>query len=97
MLFIAGKKYFSMLPDQVRHIVECMLNPISSAGTLNFEQFQKWLDINPSIRLIIKECVKPQLWTLNEKGYTHYYSPDNGSNMNSTTINGFGENANPSN
>lgn len=44
-------------------------------GTLNFEQFRLFLDQNPALRATIKEAVKPQLWTLNEKGYAEYY-PD---------------------
>jgi hypothetical protein len=41
-----------------------MLETITSNNKLNFEQFRKWLDINPSVRLIISECVRPNLWSL---------------------------------
>jgi hypothetical protein len=36
---------------------------------MNFDQFRILLDNNPALRYIIKEAVKPQLWTLNEKNY----------------------------
>jgi hypothetical protein len=68
-MIIGERKYTNIMPDQVRYIVDQMLEPITNNNMLNVEQFSKWLDANPSVRTIIKESVKPQLWTLNEKGF----------------------------
>lgn len=54
-----------------------MVDPLTdNYGNVNFESFRKFLDSNPAIRTLIKIAVKPQLWTLNEKGYAQFHPED---------------------
>ena len=46
-----------------------MFKDVSGTETFDYEHFVKWLDQNPAVRTIIKDGLKPHLWTFNEKGY----------------------------
>ncbi len=66
-LRIDDKKYYHLLPNQIRAIVDRMIAPITKENKLNFTQFQKFLDLNPALRQIVRNSVKPQLWSINDK------------------------------
>ena len=58
-----------MLPEQIGMIVDKMIEPFADEEkNLNFEQFRRFLDANQTLRDIVKESLKPQLWTIPDKG-----------------------------
>ena len=75
-LIIGEKKYPHMMPEQLTIIVDRILAEV--AGTkeapegINFSQFRTFLDKNPVLRSIVKESMKPEVWTL--KGELAYPS-----------------------
>lgn len=58
------------MPEQMRIIADRMLmaakGSSSPVESLDFPEFRKFLDLNPGIRTIITECLKPNLWTIPE-------------------------------
>jgi hypothetical protein len=43
---------------------------------MNFDQFRKFLDLNPVIRTIFIRAINPQIWTLQELPSHYYYLDD---------------------
>lgn len=56
------------MPEQITIIVDKMLCEV--AGTqeppksLDVAMFRKFLDLNPGIRTVVREAVRPDLWSL---------------------------------
>ena len=68
-MIIADKKFCHMLPEQIGLIVDKMIEPFADEErNLNFEQFRRFLDANQTLRDIVKESLKPQLWSISDKG-----------------------------
>jgi hypothetical protein len=57
-----------MLPEQLNIIVDRLLMDISDSTEvpkeIDFTQFRKFLDQNPAIRQVVKDAMKPNLWTI---------------------------------
>ena len=58
-----------MIPGEINRIINRMLENITRENHLTFADFRKWLDINPTLRTIIQDALRPNLWTIvsNEK------------------------------
>jgi hypothetical protein len=41
-----------------------MMLSVTKNNSLNLEDFKKWIDINPAVRRIVNEAVRPTLWTI---------------------------------
>lgn len=52
-----------IITDRMLMAVKDSTQPVES---LDFSEFRKFLDLNPGIRLIISESLKPGLWTIPE-------------------------------
>ena len=50
-----------------------MFKRVGETDVFDYDLFVKWLDLNPSVRTIIKDGLKPHLWSFNEKGYPQWH------------------------
>jgi len=72
-LIIGEKKYIYIMPEQIKIIVAAMLKAVKSKLgkeedgelTLNFKEFRTFLDLNPALRSMVRESMKPDLWSIN--------------------------------
>lgn len=53
-----------MVPGQINAIINKMLEHVTHNETLTFIDFRKWLDMNPTLRTIIQDALRPNLWTI---------------------------------
>ena len=44
-----------------------MMSRVTKDNAMNFTEFRKWLDINPGIRKIVMEALRPNLFTIINK------------------------------
>jgi hypothetical protein len=69
-LIIGDKKFLHIIPDQMKIIVDRMLMAVNNSKkpveTLDFSEFRKFLDLNPGIRQIITDSLRPSLWSITE-------------------------------
>jgi len=47
------------MPEHIKVIVDSMIDPLLENGVITFEKFRKFLDLNPALRALIKQAVKP--------------------------------------
>ena len=61
-----------MMPDQLLIIVNRMLADVTGTKEapekIDFSQFRKFLDMNPALRQVVRDSLKPGLWTLEGHG-----------------------------
>ena len=69
-LIIGEKKFLHIMPEQMKIITDRMLMTVKNSKTsvevLDFPEFRKFLDLNPGIRQIITESLRPNLWSIQE-------------------------------
>ena len=53
-----------MVPSQINAIINKMLSNITQEDHLTLVDFRKWLDMNPTLRTIIQDALRPNLWTI---------------------------------
>jgi hypothetical protein len=67
-LIIGENRFIHVMPEQLNIIIDKMLCEV--AGTkepphsLDLATFKKFLDLNPGLRQVVRECLRPDLWTL---------------------------------
>ena len=53
-----------MMPTKINKIIADMMAKVTSENKMTFLEFKKWLDMNSQIRIIVKESLRPSLWTV---------------------------------
>ncbi len=55
-----------MMPSKIEEVVKHMIEKVTQENKLVFHEFISWLDLNPEVRTIVKESLRPSLWSLTD-------------------------------